>query len=49
MKLNKGLTGIHTDYMHKVTTKIINREPKFIDSEYLNVKGMMKVKIKVVL
>ena len=44
LKLNKRLTGIRTDYLHKTTTEIINREPKFIALEDLNVKGMMKNK-----
>ena len=44
LKLNKRLTGIRTDYLHKTTTEIINREPRFIALEDLNVKGMMKNK-----
>lgn len=44
LKLNKRLTGIRTDYLHQVTTEIINREPMFIALEDLNVKGMMKNK-----
>ena len=44
LKLNKRLTGIRTDYLHKTTTEIINREPMFIALEDLNVKGMMKNK-----
>ena len=44
LKLNKRLTGIRTDYLHKTTTEIINRKPKFIALEDLNVKGMMKNK-----
>lgn len=44
LKLNKRLTGIRTDYMHKATTEIVNREPKFIALEDLNIKGMMKNK-----
>ena len=44
LKLNKRLTGIRTNYLHEVTTEIINREPIFIALEDLNVKGMMKNK-----
>ena len=44
LKLNKRLTGIRTNYLHEITTEIINREPKFIALEDLNVKGMMKNK-----
>ena len=44
LKLNKRLTGIRTDYLHKTTTEIINRKPMFIALEDLNVKGMMKNK-----
>ena len=44
LKLNHRLTNIRNDYLHKVTSKIINRKPKFITIEYLNVSGMMKNK-----
>lgn len=44
LKLNKRLTNIRTNYLHKTTTEIINREPIFIALEDLNVKGMMKNK-----
>ena len=44
LKLNRRLTGIRTNYLHKTTTEIINREPMFIALEDLNVKGMMKNK-----
>ena len=44
LKLNHRLTNIRTDYLHQTTTEIINREPKFIALEDLNVKGMMKNK-----
>ena len=44
LKLNRRLTGIRTNYLHEVTTEIINREPMFIALEDLNVKGMMKNK-----
>ena len=44
LKLNHRLTNIRHNYLHKVTTEIINRKPKFIVLEDLNVKGMMKNK-----
>ena len=44
LKLNHRLTNIRNDYLHKVTSKIINRKPKFITIEDLNVSGMMKNK-----
>ena len=40
----KNLTNIRHNYLHQVTTEIINRKPKFIVLEDLNVKGMMKNK-----
>lgn len=42
LKLNHRLTNIRHDYLHQVTTEIINQKPKFIVLEDLNVKGMMK-------
>ena len=44
LKLNHRLTNIRHDYLHQTTTEIINRKPKFIVLEDLNVKGMMKNK-----
>ena len=43
-KTYKRLSNIRQDYLHQTTSKIINREPKFICIEDLNVKGMMKNK-----
>ncbi len=42
LKLNHRLTNIRHSYLHSVTSEIINRKPKFIVLEDLNVKGMMK-------
>ena len=44
LKLNHRLTNIRNDYLHKVTSEIINRKPKFITIEDLNVNGIMKNK-----
>lgn len=44
LKLNHRLTDIRHNYLHQTTTEIINRKPKFIVLEDLNVKGMMKNK-----
>ena len=44
LKLNHRLTDIRHNYLHQVTTEIVNRKPKFIVLEDLNVKGMMKNK-----
>ena len=44
LKLNHRLTNIRNDYLHKVTSEIVNRKPKFITIEDLNVNGMMKNK-----
>ena len=44
LKLNYKLTNIRNDYIHKVTTDIVKREPSFIVIEDLNVKGMLKNK-----
>ena len=44
LKLNHRLTNIRNDYLHKVTSEIINRKPKFITIEDLNVGGMMRNK-----
>jgi len=42
LKLNHRLTNIRKDYLHQTTTSIINREPRFICIEDLNVSGMVK-------
>ncbi len=44
LKLNHRLTNIRNDYLHKTTSSIVNRKPKFITIEDLNVSGMMKNK-----
>ena len=44
LKLNHRLTNIRNDYLHKVTSEIISRKPKFITIENLNVSGIMKNK-----
>ena len=44
LKLNHRLTNIRCNYLHKTTSSIINRKPKFITVEDLNVSGMMKNK-----
>lgn len=42
LKLNHRLSNIRQNYIHQVTTEIINRKPMFISLEDLNVSGMMK-------
>lgn len=44
LKLNRRLTNIRHTYLHQVTTEIVNRKPRFIVMEDLNVHGMMKNK-----
>lgn len=44
LKINTKLTNIRKDYIHKVTTDIVKREPSFITIEDLNIKGMLKNK-----
>ena len=44
LKLNHRLTNIRNNYIHQVTSEIVNREPKFIVLEDLNVSSMMKNK-----
>lgn len=44
LKVNHRLTNIRNDYLHQTTTEIINRKPRFICIEDLNVSGMMKNK-----
>ena len=42
LKLNHRLTNIRHDHLHKTTSEIVNRKPRFICIEDLNVSGMMK-------
>ena len=42
LKLNHRLANIRHNYIHQVTTEIVNRKPMFISLEDLNVSGMMK-------
>ena len=44
LKANHRLTNIRHNYLHSVTSEIINRKPKFIVLDDLNVTGMMKNK-----
>lgn len=44
LKVNRTLTNIRHDYLHKTTSDIVSREPKFVVLEDLNVRGMMKNK-----
>lgn len=44
LKFNHRLTNIRHNYLHQVTTEIINREPIFIVLENLSVINMMKNK-----
>ena len=44
LKLNHRLTNIRNNYLHQVTSEIVNRKPMFITVENLNVSGMMKNK-----
>lgn len=44
LKVNHRLTNIKNDYLHQTTTKIVNRKPRFICIEDLNIGGMMKNK-----
>ncbi len=44
LKITHRLTNIRHNYIHKATSEIVNRQPKFIVMEDLNVKGMMKNK-----
>lgn len=44
LKVDHRLTNIRHNYLHKVTSEIINRKPIFISLEDLNVSGMMKNK-----
>ena len=44
LKITHRLTNIRHNYLHQTTSEIVNRKPKFIVLEDLNVKGMMKNK-----
>ena len=44
LKITHRLTNIRHNYIHKATSEIVNRQPKFIVMEDLNVKGIMKNK-----
>lgn len=44
LRLNHRLRNIRHNYLHQTTTSIIDREPRFIVMEDLNVSGMMKNK-----
>ena len=44
LKVNHRLTNIRENYLHQTTTDIINRKPRFVCIEDLNVSGMMKNK-----
>lgn len=42
LKVNHRLTNIRKNHLHQTTSGIVNRKPKFICIEDLNVSGMMK-------
>ena len=44
LKVNHRLTNIRKNYLHQTTSGIINRKPRFICIEDLNVRGMVKNK-----
>ena len=44
LKKTHKITNIRNDYIHKITTDIVKREPSFIVIEDLNVSGMIKNK-----
>lgn len=44
LKVTRRLTNIRNDYLHQTTSEIVNRKPKFICIEDLNVSGMIKNK-----
>lgn len=44
LKENHRLTNIRNNHLHQTTTEIVNRKPRFICVEDLNVTGMMKNK-----
>lgn len=44
LKVHTRLSNIRGNYIHEVTTTIVNRKPRFVVVEDLNVSGMMKNK-----
>ncbi|MCM3056579.1 transposase, partial [Caldibacillus thermoamylovorans] len=40
LKVSRRLTNIRHNYIHQITSEIVNRKPMFIVLEDLNVKGM---------
>jgi len=42
LRLNHRLRNIRHNYLHQTTSSIVNREPRFIVMEDLNVSGMMR-------
>ena len=42
LKVNHRLTDIRKNYLNQTTSEIVNRKPRFICIEDLNVSGMMK-------
>ena len=44
LKLNHYVTNIRNDHLHKESTKIVNRKPRLIIMEDLNIRGMMSNK-----
>ena len=42
LKVNRRLTNIRKNYLNQTTSEIVNRKPRFICIEDLNVNGMMK-------
>ena len=42
LKVNHRLTNIRKNHLHQTTSEIVNRKPRFICIEDLNVSGMMK-------
>jgi putative transposase len=44
LKVNHRIVNIRKNYLHQTTSEIVNRKPRFICIEDLNVSGMMKNK-----
>lgn len=42
LKVNHRLMNIRNNYLNQTTSEIVNRKPRFICIEDLNVSGMMK-------
>lgn len=42
LKASRRLSNVRNDYLHKTTSEITNRKPRFVCIEDLNVSGMMK-------